>query len=195
VYKAQCTLCDHFYLGNTQQLLKARTNQHIYDTYRLVNKGHSSDSFAKHWATHFPSSGSIKATPMMVRQMLRVETVWQGNPISCIKSFRKRACRLCMKERLLILKTSRGKDAQKLINSNHEIYGACRHNTKFHRYSKLTTSTDDVQLGQKELPANHELLSSASQDPASLFESDELLDSNFDLDLPSGTGGAYCYAC
>ena len=48
-----------------------------------------------------------------------------------------------MAEKLEILKASK-KEPQKLINARNEIYGGCRHNTKFHRYTKnRTPSTDD----------------------------------------------------
>ena len=39
-----------------------------------------------------------------------------------------------MEERIEILKAS-WKEPDKLINSRSELYGACRHNTKFHRYT------------------------------------------------------------
>ena len=48
-----------------------------------------------------------------------------------------------MKERLEILKQSR-KNPDKLLNSNSELYGACRHKTKFHRYTRnMPASTDE----------------------------------------------------
>ena len=49
-----------------------------------------------------------------------------------------------MNERLQILKASKSIDRDKLINSSHEIYGACRHKSKFHRYRFYdSTSTDE----------------------------------------------------
>ena len=79
--------------------------------------------------------------------MMRMSILWYGNPISCNKSFGKWNCRLCMKERIIILEEMRkGKAAGKrhLINSASELYGACRHKPSFHRYSiTQPTSTDE----------------------------------------------------
>ena len=75
-----------------------------------------------------------------------MEVIWKGNPISCSKSFGKLNCTLCMKERLAILKTLGDKDnKRRLINSNTELHGACRHKPKFHRFTHYTSSTDDGQ--------------------------------------------------
>ena len=43
-----------------------------------------------------------------------------------------------MKERLMIL-TQTKKDPTKVINSSNELYGACRHKPRFHRYPETTT--------------------------------------------------------
>ena len=57
-----------------------------------------------------------------------------------------------MRERVEILNQHR-KDPNSLINSNTEIYGACRHKTRFHRYhmdnSTHTYSTDDGSIPEK----------------------------------------------
>ncbi len=142
VYKATCKLCNKFYIGNTQQKLKERMQQHFSDTARLCNDGVKSDSFAAHFASHFNDTDEDVAR-RMVRDIVDMEVVWQGNAISCMKSFGKLSCRLCMKERLEILKQSR-KNPDKLLNSNSELYGACRHKTKFHRYTRnMPASTDE----------------------------------------------------
>ena len=74
--------------------------------------------------------------------MVQISILWEGNAISCMKSFGTLTCRLCMAERLAILDKSRN-DKENLINSCGEIYGACRHKSKFHRYTMNITSTDD----------------------------------------------------
>ena len=51
-------------------------------------------------------------------------------------------CVLCQRERQEILKQSM-KDPNSIINSCNEIYGACRHNPKFHRLRKQNPSTDE----------------------------------------------------
>ena len=78
-----------------------------------------------------------------VRKITRVSVLWQGNPIS-----RKINCKLCMMERLEILKAGRNdklNNEGKVINSSNEFYGSCRHRTKFHRYRifKNLISTDE----------------------------------------------------
>ena len=122
VYKAECKLCKMAYFGNTQQQLKKRTNQHLADVCNLVNKNKTSDSFAKHFAQHFPNRQE-KLTIGEARTYVKIAIEWQGNPISCNKSFGNLNCSLCMHERLIILKHSR-KDPSKIINTSTEFYGA-----------------------------------------------------------------------
>jgi hypothetical protein len=64
-----------------------------------------------------------------------------------MKSFGKLNCSLCMQERIEILHTIH-QEEWKIINHSNEIYGACRHKTRFHRFLKehtnvKYTSTDD----------------------------------------------------
>ena len=149
VYKAECKLCKMAYFGNTQQQLKKRTNQHLADVCNLVNKNKTSDSFAKHFAQHFPNRQE-KLTIGEARTYVKIAIEWQGNPISCNKSFGNLNCSLCMHERLIILKHSR-KDPSKIINTSTEFYGACRHKPRFHRYPDncTTLSTDDEHLSSE----------------------------------------------
>ena len=141
VCKTTCLKCDKIYIGNTQQHLKTRMTQHFGDVKRLVTRGVASDSFAAHFATHY--NPGDRATSATTRVMTKTEIIWKGDAISCMKSFGKLSCKLCMRERIAILKKAR-KEPDKLINSCGEIYGACRHKTKFHRCNQNTTpSTDD----------------------------------------------------
>ena len=144
VYKATCRCCDKVYIGNTQQQVKERMGQHYTDVKSLVNKGKKSDTFAAHGAEHYHELGR-KASVGMARAMFKVEVLWKGNIISCMKSFGKRSCKLCMKERMAILNMWET-EPEKLINSRSEIFGGCRHKTRFHRYQHRPTeqpSTDD----------------------------------------------------
>jgi len=144
VYKATCKLCDKYYIGNTQQKLKKRMDQHFGETVDHVNRGIKSDSLANHFAEHLANLSSNKdANRQMIRQMVKMEILCQGKAISSMKSFGKLSCCLFMKERLAILKMAR-KEPDKLINSRSEIYGACRHKMRFHRYTKNgNPSTDE----------------------------------------------------
>ena len=57
-------------------------------------------------------------------------------------SFGKPSCALCMKEKIQILQALRN-NPQSTINTQNKLYGACRHNTKFHRYKNYTISADE----------------------------------------------------
>ena len=131
-YEATCLECNKFYIGNTSQTLKKRMGQHFLNTKRLVQTGKALDLFASHYTTHFKLGSKIKR--MNVRRICRTRILWHGNPISCCKSFGKSCCQLCMRERMEILRRH-NKEPDKIINSCGEIYGACRHKPKFHRYT------------------------------------------------------------
>ena len=103
----------------------------------MVNKGKTSDSFAKHFASHYQNRKE-KLGIGEARSIVDVSIEWQGKPISCCKSFGKLNCSLCMKERLIIFEHSK-REPTKIINSSNEFYGACRHIPKFHRHPKITT--------------------------------------------------------
>ena len=121
---------------------------HFNDVQRLCSKGIRSDSYARHFATHFKKDSKPK--PYQLREMQTFEILWQGNPISISKTFGTRGCQLCIREKIAIIKTGRD-HPEKLINSCSEIYGACRHKPKFHRYREegKTTSTDDPEKGER----------------------------------------------
>ena len=146
VYKDTCKICDEYYIGNTSQTHKTRFGQHCDDVRNLVRLERKADSFARHFAAHV-KEGPVGDTRGELRKVVDHEVLWEGNPISCVKSFGKLNCKLCMRERMEILKASR-EDKENLINSCHEIYGACRHKAKFHRFIKNgnvtnNTNTDD----------------------------------------------------
>ena len=140
------------YIGNTQQKLKTQMTQHFGEVKDLIKLGKSSDTFAYHFAQHIDPTLHTTINVPKIRGMVKMEVLWQGDPISCMKSFGTNACSLCMRERVEILNQHR-KDPNSLINSNTEIYGACRHKTRFHRYhmdnSTHTYSTDDGSIPEK----------------------------------------------
>ena len=39
----------------------------------------------------------------------------------------------------------------KFMKYKSELYGTCRHNTKFHRLTKASTGTDESETGQKSI--------------------------------------------
>ena len=121
--------------------------QHFQEIRKFVLEDKGSDTFAKHFASHIlpptpNEKGKRTLTAGQIRPLLKVKVLWQGNAISLMKSFQTHRCVLCMKERLEILR--RSEKHSPLINSRTEIYGACRHKAKFHRYRIPTTvSADD----------------------------------------------------
>ena len=98
--------------------------------------GTNSDTFASHFSKHLLDTNS-DPTPKNQRVMMKFEIMDELEPISAMKSFKKLECKLCMKERLAILKASF--EGDKIMNSRLEIYGGCRHKKKFHNF---LTSTD-----------------------------------------------------
>jgi hypothetical protein len=87
-------LCDESYIGQTQQKLKDRMGQHLNDVKKLITKGIKSDSFASHFTNHC-CKRETKPTNDELRRMMKVKIIWQGNAISCMKSFGKLNCSLC----------------------------------------------------------------------------------------------------
>jgi GIY-YIG catalytic domain len=122
VYKVVCKNTSKVYIGNTQQHFKRRMQQHFNDVKKLHQLGQKSDSYAKHFANQFLNFDNL--TPQFQRNSITCDILWQGNPISVVKTFGTAKCALCNKERLEILKHSR-KNPESLINSCTEIYGAC----------------------------------------------------------------------
>ena len=84
-----------------------------------------------------------------------------------MKTFGKLSCTLCMKERLKImeaLKLDKKMNSKNLINSNNEIYGACRHKPRFHRYALLQKASTDEGLTSPERSDRDRLLGSPFND-------------------------------
>ena len=114
--------------------------QHFTNVRTLLLTGKASDTYAAHFAHHHKPNS--RPTIAQIKSMVEISVVWKGNPITCMKGFGKHCCSLCMKERIEILKLARGNPGA-LINGCSEIYGACRHRMRFHKYSTMNTSTDD----------------------------------------------------
>ena len=76
---------------------------HFQDVKQLIEKDISSDSYARHFASM--AYGATKApTPGMQRDKIRCAILWQGNPLSAVKTFGKNSCKLCNRERMEIIK-------------------------------------------------------------------------------------------
>ena len=148
IYKATCH-DGHYYIGSTQQHLKARMNGHFGEVRDKINHNAPADTFASYCADKLTAEEENRRVKVGdARNLVKsVDILWQGNPISTVKSFHSLTCRLCSKERLFIHKARLKEDASdgpsKLLNSCSEIYGACRHIPRFHRYQRYDPSTDE----------------------------------------------------
>jgi hypothetical protein len=143
---------------------------HIQDTKKLAEKGIKSDSFAYHFAGHCKKGERPLSDEL--RKMWKIKILWQGNTISCMKSFGKLNCSLCMRERIEILRAMQQEECL-IINSCNEIYGACRHKTKFHRFHKehtdvKNTSTDEGDKPERVYKYNDRARTSDSEDSLEL---------------------------
>jgi len=148
VYKVKCRLCKKTYIGNTQNFLKKRMQEHMNDMVKQKNKGQASDSFAKHFARHLHK---VEISAKDVRPLLKVTTIKRLDPIAASSGFGTDRCQLCMEERIEIASIWLEKGPSRLINKNVEIYGACRHKAKLHVYEKAESlyGTDKGETQKK----------------------------------------------
>ena len=89
------------------------------------------DSFADHFAKHFTE----KSSPQECREIMSFDILSTVNPIGSIIPWGKLSCTLCMKERIEIIDNSRRRYSR-IINAYSEVYGACRHIARFHRFTQ-----------------------------------------------------------
>ena len=157
-----------FYIGNTQQNYKSRMSAHYNDVKKLFDTDKRTDTYAQHFAVHLGYNPSVKKKypgPPKLRELAKFEILWQGDPIKVVKTFGKRSCVLCTQERLAIIKAA-WKNCNQLINSNSEIYGACCHNPKFHRFKENNPpSTDDRIKHERVNPPLQTRVVPTSMDP------------------------------
>jgi hypothetical protein len=94
------------------------------DVKNLFINSKSSDSFALHFTSLVPEGTAKKNVKDFVK--VKVDILWQGDPLSCVKTFGTRSCKLCVKERYAIIKLTH-KTPNLAINKCHEVHGACNH--------------------------------------------------------------------
>jgi hypothetical protein len=100
-----CLKTNKRYIGNTQQHVKTRMQGHIQDVKNLFINDKSSDLFASHFAALVPAGTAKKNVKDFVK--IKVDILWQGDPLSCLQTFGTRACKLCLKEQYAIIKLMR----------------------------------------------------------------------------------------
>jgi hypothetical protein len=149
VYQATCLTTQKKYIGCTQQHVKTRMQQHVQDVKNLVTRNHRSDSFAAHFGKIIPSNTEKSKIRQHVK--IKVDILWKGLPLSCVKTFGTKTCKLCAKERYAIL-TQLFKDPNGTINKCPEVYGACRHKPRFHRFEttkNVAASADEAEKAER----------------------------------------------
>ena len=103
--------------------------QHFQNVAQKVPHNKNSDTFAAHFAQHFDQ----KPTQQHCREIMKFEILSMVNPIGSVKTWDKSSCNLCIKGRLEIFSCSQRRYG-KLINTCSEIYAACLHNPRLHRF-------------------------------------------------------------
>ena len=68
--------------------------------YFLLGRTTSLHNDSEFYVQHFPNRNqeSNPLTAGEVREITRTKALWEGNPISCVKSFGQLECSLCMQE-------------------------------------------------------------------------------------------------
>jgi hypothetical protein len=119
---------------------------HVQDVKKLFIDGKSSDSFATHFASLVPQGTSKKSVKDFVK--VKVDILWQGDPLSCVKTFGTRDCKLCSKERYARITLTHA-TPNLAINKCNEVHGACcQHKPRFHRFNhsgNVNSSTDESE--------------------------------------------------
>lgn len=147
VYQATCLQTNKKYIGCTQQPVKKRIQQHVQDTKRLFIDDKKSDSFASHFAQLVPEGTLKKEVRNFIK--VKVDILWQGDPLACVKTFGTKGCKLCNKERWAILNLTR-KTPELAINRCNEVYGACRHKPRFHRFNQQQVAAPSTDESDKD---------------------------------------------
>lgn len=130
VYKCTCNNTGKFYIGATHQNFKLRMGAHFQEAKRFAERGEYYDTYAEHWGGYYRQ---MVVSPELQRNNSTYEVLWQGKPLSCVKTFGTPQCQLCNHERLEIFKHRR-KHPERILNKLNELTGKCRHHPKFHRY-------------------------------------------------------------
>jgi len=127
--------------------------QHFNEVQKLVKLGKKSDPCSKCFATQFHD-----ANPPPVNQKggMTCSVIWQGNPISAVKTFATKNCALCAKERIAIVKQSRS-NLQLLLNSNNKICDTCRHRPRLHMHVKQTSPDADESINDERVSPTREV--------------------------------------
>ena len=109
--------------------------QHFQDVAQKVMNDKYSDSFA----------ATQKLSPQQCRKIMSFKIISTVNPINSMKTRGNLSCTLRMKEKIEIIDNSRRRYSR-LINACPEMYRACRHIPKFHRFNQRWWSFDESKV-------------------------------------------------
>ena len=100
----------------------------------LLEADAPSNTFVRHMAEHLREA-NVPYSPQRVKSMTRVEILWHGSAIRCMKTFGTLRCQLCMEEKLATLR-AHWQQPELLLNSIVEVDKGCKHRARFHRLSR-----------------------------------------------------------
>jgi hypothetical protein len=106
-------------------------------------------AMSKHFAKLCWDCTSSNQVRTKMKTLMSPTIIWQGNRIKCMKTAMTNSCKLCMVEKLEIMKRY-STDRAKLINNNSDIFASCTCNAKFHTLKTVKQSdTDDGSCPEK----------------------------------------------
>ena len=165
VYELICKITGKSYIGNTQRHLKKQTQEHADDVWSVIESGQKSkqgenqrgsggyagaDAFAKHFAHLCRDAKNSNEVRKFIKENVKTKILWKGDPIQCMKTSRKMQCKLCMKERRIILARF-DQDRNSIINDNSDIFSSCKCKSSFHKFFRTVTTSDteDAFIAEK----------------------------------------------
>ena len=109
-----------------------------------------SDSFSKHFAQHCRDCKNSNEVKVKLKDLMVPKILWQGSQIGCMKTACTLNCKLCMVERKAICSLWRS-NKSKIINNKSEIFGSCKCETRFHKFTKVqpTSGTEEAFNAEK----------------------------------------------
>ena len=72
-----------------------------------------------------------------MKKLVRHEVLWEGNPLSCVKTYGTKQCTLCAEEKYAIWSET-GRNFKYCLNKRKEIFSKCAHNVYFHHFYRGT---------------------------------------------------------
>ena len=166
IYELYCKNTGKSYYGKTQQYLKTRTMQHVYDVWKIIATGRKkfgmswygsggykrADSFSKHFAEQCRTCNNYNEVRAKMKLIMTPSILWQGDRTLCMKSARTMQCKICMVERITIMQQMKA-EKRKVINDNSDIFSSCKCKSQFHTFFRnvTTISTLRTRSTQKEV--------------------------------------------